>query len=146
MLVKTALKLLLVTLAMLSVFAVILVSGCICWFAPCDRAVHVSGHVRDTRGAPVKDAAVEFYGVTRATCDDGCFHFGGVLAAPGFTVAVSKPGYKPYREGRKFAYYDIEITLAPAEDPRQSTGLWRVLKENDLAAHAMCPEFDCNRR
>ena len=71
-------------------------------FVPCDRKLHVSGHVVDGQHKPISKATVEFYGVKKQTDEKGCFYFGGLLAATGFNVAVSKPGYKNYRAGKEF--------------------------------------------
>lgn len=50
------------------IFALTLIAsvcgGCLCWFVPCDRFNHVSGHVRAATGDPIEGAEVEFYGVT----------------------------------------------------------------------------------
>lgn len=100
-------------------------SGCLCWFVPCDRSNHVSGHVRTSSGQPIEGAQVEFYGVTEKTDAAGCFSFGGHLAAPGFQVEARKPGYKAFSEGRKFDLYDIDIVLEDQHSPRQSRGTWR---------------------
>jgi hypothetical protein len=54
-------------------------SGCVCWFVPCDRRLHVSGHVFDNQHHPVSQASVTFYGVTKETPEDGCFYFDGLL-------------------------------------------------------------------
>jgi len=37
-------------------------SGCVCMFVPCDRSLHVSGHVFDAQHKPVVNATIEFYG------------------------------------------------------------------------------------
>jgi hypothetical protein len=107
-------------------------------FVPCDRRVHVSGHVFDSQHKPIGHAKVEFYGSTQETDERGCFYFGGLLAAPGFNVTVSKSGYKPYREGKEFDYYDIEVTLAPDNSNQQSSGSWRKLNEEELSKYRTC--------
>ena len=115
--------------------------SCVCWFVPCDRQVHVSGYVFDENHNPLQGAIVEFYGTTRLTTANGCFRFSGHLAAPGFNVVVRKTGYKPYREGRRFDYYEIEITLVPESSSNSSIGEWHVLKVDELDSHQECFEF-----
>jgi len=83
---------------------------------------HVSGHVRSTSGEPIEAADVLFYGVTRKTDGDGCFHFGGVLAASGFRIEVHKAGFKPYSEARKFNLYDVEVVLDRLDDAVRAVG------------------------
>jgi hypothetical protein len=123
------------------VFALVIAStGCVCMFVPCDRKVHVSGHVFDEKHKPLRDADVEFYGVTHKTDKNGCFYFGGLLAAPGFNVVISKPGYKKYEEGREFDYYDIDVTLAPEDDSENSSGSWRKLQDADLGKFKLCAD------
>ena len=122
----------------LSILAVLSSGGCICMFVPCDRQVHVSGHVLDAQHKPVGHATVQFYGVQKETDENGCFYFGGLLAAPGFNVSVTKDGYKPYREGKEFKYYDIEVTLAPENSELSSSGSWRALNESELSKFKAC--------
>ena len=109
-------------------------------FVPCDRKLHVSGHIFDAQHKPVSHATVEFYGVKKETDANGCFYFGGVLAAPGFNVSVAKPGYQPYREGKEFDFYDIEVTLAATDDAQKSSGVWRKLTADELAKYKECSE------
>jgi hypothetical protein len=47
-------------------------TGCVCMFVPCDRGVHVSGHVLDAQHRLISHATVEFYGVKKETAADGC--------------------------------------------------------------------------
>jgi hypothetical protein len=122
---------------------ILLMNGCVCWFVPCDKAVHVSGHVLDENARSIENASVLFYGVTRDTCPDGCFRFGGLLAARGFALRVTKPGYKSYEDARRFAYYDVTVKLARNGTPRTSTAVWTELSENDVGSHTTCPEFEC---
>jgi len=79
----------------------------------------------DTDKNPIQDANVEFYGVTEKTDKKGCFYFGGVLAAPGFNVSVSKEGYKPYKEGKEFKYYNITVIMEKDDSDKNSTGEWK---------------------
>jgi hypothetical protein len=74
----------------------------VCMFVPCDRHVHVSGHVYDEHHRPLRDAEVEYYGERKRTDANGCFYFRGLLAAPGFNISVSKPGFKTYTDGKRF--------------------------------------------
>jgi hypothetical protein len=113
-------------------------SGCVCWFVPCDRRLHVSGHAFDNQHHPVSQASVTFYGVTKETPEDGCFYFDGLLAAQGLNVQVVKAGYKPYREGKEFAYFDIEVTLEPENSDRPSSGSWRELSRDELSKYKAC--------
>jgi hypothetical protein len=126
----------------LGLFLLLAQTGCLCWFVPCDRELHVSGHVYDARGKPVRDAEVELYGDTRRTRADGCFRFTGVLAASGFEVTVTKPGFKTYREGKKSYLYDLAIVLQPEDSPGSSTGAWRVLEDSEVPNHEACPDED----
>ena len=114
--------------------------GCVCMFVPCDRRLQVSGHVFDLQHKPISHATVEFYGVKKETDDTGCFYFGGLLAASGFNVSVTKSGYKPYREGKELAYYDIEVTLVPDSSEGQSSGVWHTLSEEQLSKYKDCSE------
>ena len=109
-------------------------------FVPCDRAVHVSGHVFDAQHKPISNATVEFYGVKHQTDENGCFYFGGVLAASGFSLAVSKPGDKPYREGKDFDFYDVEIMLTPADAEQPSSAVWHKLQAAQLPKYQECSE------
>ena len=113
-------------------------SGCLCWFVPCDRSNHVSGHVRTSSGQPIEGAQVELYGVTEKTDAAGCFSFGGHLAAPGFQVEARKPGYKDFSEGREFDLYDIDIVLEDQRSPRPSRGTWRVLSSSEAEDIGEC--------
>ena len=97
-----------------------------------DRPVHVCGLVQDEKGAPIKDAIVEFYGVKKATGEDGKFAFGGVLGAQGFSLKVGKPGFKQYEEAKSFAFYDIIVTLASSSSDKNSSGDWRILDKSEL--------------
>ena len=115
-------------------------SGCVCVFLPCDRKVHVSGHVFDAQHKPLGNATIEFYGVKKQTDENGCFYFGGLLAAPGFNVAVTKPGYKSYREGREFDFYDIDVMLASDTADQPSSGVWRKLPAAELSKHKECSD------
>ncbi len=96
-------------------------------FVPCDRRLHVSGHVFDAQHKPISNATIEFYGVKKETDENGCFYFGGLLAASGFNVAANKPGYKSYREGKKFEFYDLDITLASIDSQQSSSAVWHKL-------------------
>ena len=109
-------------------------------FVPCDRKLHVSGHVLDNKHHPISQAKVELYGVTKETDENGCFYFGGLLAASGFNVKVSKPGYAPYREGKAFEYYDIEVVLGPEEGNQQSYGSWHKLSQDELSKYQACAD------
>jgi Carboxypeptidase regulatory-like domain len=110
-------------------------SGCLCWFLPCDRRIHVSGTVVDAAGAPIEGAKVELFDDAVQTKRNGCFRFRGTLAVPGFRVTVSKPGYKTYREERRYDLYDLRVTLVPEDSPSQSTAVWRELRDEELAEH-----------
>ncbi len=107
-------------------------------FVSCDRKLHVSGHVVDGQHKPISKATVEFYGVKKQTDENGCFYFGGLLAATGFNVAVSKPGYKNYRAGKEFDFYDIDITLVPTNSEQLSSAVWHKLPENELPKYKEC--------
>jgi hypothetical protein len=107
-------------------------------FIPCDRRLHVSGHVLDLQHKPISKATVEFYGVKKQTDENGCFYFDGLLGAPGFNVAVMKPGYKNYREGKEFDFYDIDVTLVPADSEQSSSGVWHKLQSNELSKYKEC--------
>jgi Carboxypeptidase regulatory-like domain len=109
-------------------------------FVPCDRKLHVSGHVIDTQHKPVVNATIEFYGVKKQTDEDGCFYFGGLLAAPGFNVAVTKPGYKLYREGKEFDFYDIDVTLASSDSDQPSSAVWHKVPATELSKYKECSE------
>jgi len=109
-------------------------------FVPCDRQNHVSGHVFDAQHKPISRATVEFYGVKTETDENGCFYFGGHLAGAGFNVAASKPGYKSYREGREFKFYDIDITLASADSQEPSSAVWNELIAGELS------KFECSEK
>ncbi len=102
-------------------------------FVPCDRKLHVSGHVLDIQHQPISNATIELYGVKQQTDDNGCFYFGGLLAASGFYVSASNPGYRSYREGKEFDFYDIEITLASIDSPQPSSAVWHRLAVGDLS-------------
>jgi len=99
---------------------------------------HVSGLVRSTSGAPIEAADVLFYGVTRKTDANGCFHFGGVLAASGFQIEVRKAGFKPYSEARNFNLYDLEVVLETSDSPVRSRATWRVLGREEAKEFAGC--------
>src|SRR4051794_12009182 len=107
--------------AALILCSLITCSGCVCMFVPCDKWVHVSGHVFDEKHNPLQDADVEFYGDIKKTDANGCFYFGGVLAASGFNISVSKPGFKSYTEGKEFDYYDIDVSLPSQESVDNSS-------------------------
>jgi hypothetical protein len=113
-------------------------SGCLCWFVPCDRSNHVSGHVRTASGQPIEGAEVEFYGVTEKTDASGCFAFGGTLAASGFRVEARKPGYKVFSEGRKFDLYDLDVILEDERSPLKSRATWRVLSRDEAEETGEC--------
>ena len=104
-------------------------------FVPCDRKLHVSGHVFDAQHKPVGNATIEFYGVKKEIDENGCFYFGGLLAASGFNVAVNKPGYKPYREGKEFDFYDIDVMLASMDSDQPSSAIWHKLPPAELAKY-----------
>jgi hypothetical protein len=110
-------------------------------FVPCDRNVHVSGHVFDSQHKPLRNATIEFYDVKNQTDENGCFYFGGLLAAPGFNVAVTKPGYKSYREGKEFDFYDIDVTLAAEGADQPSFGVWHKLPASELSKHEECAKM-----
>jgi hypothetical protein len=124
----------------LALAAVLLGGGCVCMFVPCDRALHVSGHVFDSEHKPVSHATVEFYGVKKETDENGCFYFGGVLAASGFNVGVTRSGYKPYREGKEFDFYDIDVNLASTDAAQQSSAIWHKLQPGELSKYKECSE------
>jgi hypothetical protein len=119
---------------------VFICSGCVCMFVPCDQKLHVSGHVLDTQHKPVGNATIEFYGIKKQSDENGCFYFGGLLAGPGFNVAVTKPGYKSYREGKEFDFYDIDVTLASEDSEQPSSGIWHKLSAAELSKHKECSE------
>ena len=119
-----------VRLSALTLSALVL-SGCLCWFVPCDKAVDVHGTVSDHLGHPVAGADVELYGVTHKTDAVGCFGFGGHLAARGFAVSVRHPDFKPYQEAKKFGRYRIEVQLQPLNSRTASTGTWQVVPESE---------------
>lgn len=112
-------------------------AGC-CLFVPCDRLNHVGGYVRDSSGRPIFGAKVEFYGVTHTTDKDGCFFFGGVLAASGFQIHAAKPGYKPYSGGRRFEFYEIGITLVDESNVGTSQATWKELSIDQLSTSPTC--------
>jgi len=116
----------------------LLAGGCVCWFVPCDRMNHVSGHVRSPLGEPVEAADVVFYGVTRRTDERGCFHFGGSLAASRFQIEVRKFGFKQYSETTWFNLYDIDVVLERSDSPAQSRATWRVLARKEAEELAEC--------
>jgi len=105
---------------------------------PCDRPNHVGGYVRDSAGRPVPDAKVMFYGIARNTDVNGCFYFGGVLAAPGFRIEVSKDGFKQYVEGRPFALYEINIVLENEASVIASHATWRKLTVDEIGSSPLC--------
>ena len=105
---------------------------------PCDRLNHVGGYVRDSSGRPITGAKVAFYGVTHISDKDGCFFFGGALAAPGFQVEAAKPGYKPYSGGRRFALYEIIITLVDESNAGTSQATWNELSMEQLSTSPTC--------
>jgi hypothetical protein len=109
-------------------------------FVPCDRGVHVSGHVLDAQHRPISHATVEFYGVKKETADDGCFRFGGHLAASGFAIKVSKPTYKTYSESKEFNYYDIDVTLESENNEQQSSATWHTLSKDQLPKYEKCED------
>lgn len=122
---------------LLIVSLTLLVNGC-CILLPCDRGNHVGGYVRDASGRPIAGASVEFYGVTHATDSDGCFFFGGTLAAPGFQLSVSKGGYKMYKGGRRFSFYEINVTLEEVSGSPGSKAEWKELTINQVDASPSC--------
>ena len=88
--------------------------------------------VQDEKGAPIKDAIVEFYGVRKTTGEDGRFTFGGNLGAQGFSITVNKPGFKQYKEAKSFAFYDIIVTLVSSSSDKNSSGDWRIIDKSKL--------------
>ena len=114
------------------VSALIIICGCSPLLMLGDRPVHVSGLVQDEKGAPIKDAIVEFYGVKKTAGEDGRFAFGGNLGARGFSITVNKPGFKQYDEAKSFAFYDIIVTLASISSDKESSGDWHILDKSEL--------------
>ena len=112
------------------VSALIIICGCSPLSMLADRPVHVSGLVQDEKGTPIKDAIVEFYGVEKTTGEDGRFTFGGNLGARGFSLTVSKPGFKQYKEAKSFAFYEIIVSLASASSDKNSLGDWRLIDKS----------------
>ena len=120
-------------------FFVLLSTVCLsgCLFFVGDKLNHVGGHVRDKSGKPIEGVHVTFYGVTKATDSNGCFYFGGYLAASGFYVRATQLGFSAFEESHSFAWYDIDITMRPL-GYGMSSASWRELKESELQSTPEC--------
>jgi Carboxypeptidase regulatory-like domain len=124
----------------LSFAAMLLLSGCACWFMPCDRVFRLSGHVLELDGRPVNGATVELYSARTHSCADGCFYLPVVPAASGFELVVSKEGYRSYTRTWRAGDYDVTVHLAPASGTADSSATWK-----DVAAvvRPACAAVDC---
>ena len=97
--------------------AMLLLSGCACWFMPCDRVFGLSGHVLELDGRPVRGATVELHGKRAQSCADGCFYFPLASDNSGFELVVSKEGYRRYARVWHAGDQDVTVHLAPASGP-----------------------------
>ena len=109
-------------------------------FVPCDRLNHVGGYVRDADQRPISGATVTFYGVSEQTDAEGCFFFGGALAASRFRVEVTKDGYAPFSEGRGFALYDMSVTLESVASGQASRAKWRKITADEARVTPSCKD------
>ncbi|MEQ1517173.1 MAG: hypothetical protein ABL931_11870, partial [Usitatibacteraceae bacterium] len=60
--------------------------------------------------------------------------------APGFQVEVAMPGYKPYGGGRRFALYEINVTLEDESNALASEATWKELSLEQSRASPTCRE------
>jgi len=118
-------------------FLMLAFAGC-CALMPCHRVNHVGGYVLGANGKPVAGATVLFYGLTQLTDSDGCFFFGGQLAASGFQVEAERDGYKRFSQERHFERYEITIVLEEVSSNRESSAVWKVLTANQASNSPSC--------
>jgi hypothetical protein len=114
--------------------------GCVCIFEPCNRRIHLSGHVLDAEREPVPYAIVELNGMKRETDETGCFYFGEGVAASEFDLTVTKLGYKPYRTYKEIDFYEVITTLMPENSEQQSSALWHKLYVEEISKFKDCSE------
>jgi hypothetical protein len=113
-------------------------AGCTSTFLSGDRRLHVSGHVLDAQHKPIGYAVVELHGVKKETDENGCFYFGGTNPGMDVSITVSKLGYKPYRAGKEFDFYEVVITLAAENSERPSSAIWHRLYIEELSKFDDC--------
>jgi hypothetical protein len=119
--------------------AMLLLSGCACWFMPCDRVFRLSGHVLELDGRPVSGATVELHSASTRSCADGCFYLPVAPAASGFELVVSKEGYRRYARKWSAGDYDVIVHLAPASGTADSSATWKdVAARTPACAAAGC--------
>ena len=126
----------------LPLVAMLLLSGCGCWFMPCDRNFRLSGHVLELDGRPVNGATVEIHDVgIRRSCVGGCFSLTLSSGSSGSELVVSKEGYRPYTGKWHAGDYDVTVHLAPVSGSADSSATW-----HEVAAHVtpVCADVDCN--
>lgn len=120
--------------------AMLLLSGCACWFMPCDRVFRLSGHVLELDGRPVSGANVELHSAKAHTCNDGCFYLPVSPAASGFELVVSKEGYRRYAREWRAGDYDVTVHLAPSSGTADSNATWKDVAGGGAPA---CSAVDC---
>jgi hypothetical protein len=116
----------------------LLCSGCVCVFPPCDRRLHVSGHVFDADHNPVPDAIVVLNGVRQETNQNGCFYFGGTFAASELDITVTKVGYKSFHGIKEVDFFETIITLEGENSERLSSPIWHKLEIDELPKYKDC--------
>jgi hypothetical protein len=118
----------------------LLLTGCPCWFMPCDRIFRLPGHVLDLDGRPVNGAAIELHSAEARSCADGCFSLAPSPAASGFELVVWKEGYRRYAGIWRAGDRDVTVQLAPVSGSAVSPATW-----HDVAASARtdCSEAGC---